>query len=184
MSFESGKFESGVSKTMSSLDKLKKSLNFGGGKGLEGLSSAASSVNLSPLSQGIEGLKGKFSAFRLVAIGAMANVASQAVSAGLKFVKSFTLDPIKAGFDTYETQVNATKTIMANTGLTGKAGLDKVSGALGNLNTYANKTVYNFGEMAHNIGTFTAAGVNLPTAVSSIKGIANLAALSGSSSQQ
>ena len=36
----------------------------------------------------------------------------------------------------------------------------------------------------YNIGTFTAAGVNLQTSVDSIKGIANLAAVSGSTSQQ
>jgi tape measure domain-containing protein len=38
--------------------------------------------------------------------------------------------------------------------------------------------------MAKNIGTFTAAGVQLEPAVASIKGIANLAALSGSSAEQ
>src|SRR5690606_17592539 len=38
--------------------------------------------------------------------------------------------------------------------------------------------------MARNIGTFTAAGVKLPVAVSAIKGISNLAAFSGSNSQQ
>ena len=38
--------------------------------------------------------------------------------------------------------------------------------------------------MTRNIGTFTAAGVKLDTSVSSIKGIANLAAVSGSTSQQ
>ena len=38
--------------------------------------------------------------------------------------------------------------------------------------------------MARNIGTFTAAGVDLKTATMSIKGIANLAALSGSNAEQ
>lgn len=45
-------------------------------------------------------------------------------------------------------------------------------------------TIYNFTEMTRNIGTFTAAGVDLDTSVSAIKGIANLAAVSGSNSQQ
>lgn len=45
-------------------------------------------------------------------------------------------------------------------------------------------TIYNFTEMTRNIGTFTAAGVKLDTSVSAIKGIANLAAVSGSTSQQ
>ena len=52
------------------------------------------------------------------------------------------------------------------------------------LNEYSDQTIYNFGEMARNIGTFTAAGVDLNTSVSSIKGIANIAAMSGSSSEQ
>ena len=38
--------------------------------------------------------------------------------------------------------------------------------------------------MAKNIGTFTAAGVDLKTATGAIKGIANLAALSGSTADQ
>lgn len=38
--------------------------------------------------------------------------------------------------------------------------------------------------MTRNIGTFTAAGVKLDDSVSAIKGIANLAAVSGSNSQQ
>ena len=45
-------------------------------------------------------------------------------------------------------------------------------------------TIYNFTEMTRNIGTFTAAGVKLDTSVQAIKGIANLAAISGSTSQQ
>ena len=62
--------------------------------------------------------------------------------------------------------------------------LEDVTKALGELNEYADKTIYNFADMTKNIGTFTAAGVDLDTSVDAIKGIANLAALSGSSSQQ
>ena len=39
-------------------------------------------------------------------------------------------------------------------------------------------------QMTRNIGTFTAAGVDLNTSVTAIQGIANLAAVSGSTSQQ
>jgi len=62
--------------------------------------------------------------------------------------------------------------------------LKDVNSALDQLNTYSDKTIYNFGQMAKNIGTFTAAGVDLDTSVQSIKGISNLAAISGSSSEQ
>lgn len=62
--------------------------------------------------------------------------------------------------------------------------LEDVNKALDELNRYADKTIYNFTEMARNIGTFTAAGIDLETSVSAIKGIANLAAVSGSNAQQ
>ena len=62
--------------------------------------------------------------------------------------------------------------------------LQEVNGALNTLNTYADKTIYNFTQMTRNIGTFTAAGVDLNTSVNAIQGIANLAAVSGSTSQQ
>lgn len=98
-------------------------------------------------------------------------------------MSALTIDPIKTGFQEYETQIGAVQTILANTQHEG-TNLQQVNRALDELNTYADKTIYNFTEMTRNIGTFTAAGVNLRTSVDSIKGIANLAAISGSTSQQ
>lgn len=72
---------------------------------------------------------------------------------------------------------------MANTRTKGTT-LDEVNAALEKLNLYADKTIYNFPQMAKNIGTFTAAGVALEPAVAAIKGIANLAAVSGSNADQ
>lgn len=148
------------------------------------IDSAASRVNLRGLNDALGGIGHKFSIIQGAASVALGNIASRAIMTGTQVAKSLTLDPIMAGFHNYETQINAVQTILANTGLTGKKGLDQVNSALANLNKYANLTVYNFSEMARNIGTFTAAGVKLDVAVGSIKGIANLAAMSGSTSQQ
>jgi tape measure domain-containing protein len=145
---------------------------------------SASRVSFSGLTSSLGNVTAKFSTLQAAASVALGNIAAKAVSVGTNVVKSLTLSPVMAGFHNYETQINAVQTIMANTGLTGKKGLGTVQKSLDELNTYANKTVYNFSEMAKNIGTFTAAGVKLKPAVASIKGIANLAALSGSNSQQ
>ncbi|HEY7418754.1 MAG TPA: tape measure protein, partial [Ktedonobacteraceae bacterium] len=153
-------------------------------KGLDQISESAGKVDLNPIAKALDYIKGKFSSLGVIAISVLNNITNKVVDAGLKFAKSLTIDPIVAGFHNYETQINAVQTILANTGLTGKKGLDQVNAALSELNTYANKTVYNFSEMAKNIGTFTAAGVDLKTSTASIKGIANLAALSGSTSEQ
>ena len=94
-----------------------------------------------------------------------------------------TIQPVVSGFQEYETQINAIQTILANTQSKGST-LEDVNAALDELNKYADQTIYNFTEMTRNIGTFTAAGVDLDKSVTSIKGIANWAAVSGSNAQQ
>ena len=98
-------------------------------------------------------------------------------------VKSLTIDPVMTGFNEYETKMRSITTILTNTESKGTT-LDDVNRALDELNTYADQTIYNFAEMTRNIGTFTAAGVDLDTSVEAIKGISNLAAGSGSSPAQ
>src|SRR3954454_702815 len=94
-SFESSKFESGVSKTLSALDKLKSALTFNNaGKGLEQVSAAAGKIDLSHISNSLDSVKDRLSAFRFTAIAVFAQVASRAISAGAQFAKSFTLGPL------------------------------------------------------------------------------------------
>ena len=184
MRFDNKQFESNVSTTMSTLEKLKKSLNLSGAsKGLEDVNTAARKVDMSGLGKGVEVVQAKFSALQVMAVTALANITNSAVNAGKRMVSALTIDPIKTGFQEYETQINAVQTILANTSHNGTT-IDQVNEALETLNKYADKTIYNFTEMTRNIGTFTAAGVDLQTSVDSIQGIANLAALSGSTSQQ
>lgn len=184
MRFDNKQFEQNVSSTMSTLEKLKQKLNFSGAaKGFEGLNSAAKNVNMAGLGASVEQVSAKFSALQVMGVTALANITNSAVNAGKRIVSALTIDPIKTGFQEYETQINAVQTILANTSHAG-TDINDVNNALEELNKYADQTIYNFTEMTRNIGTFTAAGVDLDTSVSSIKGIANLAAVSGSTSQQ
>ena len=184
MRFDNKQFESNVQTSLSTLDKLKQSLRLTeASKGLENVSNAAKKFDLSALGNGVETVKAKFSALEVMAVTTLANITNSAVNAGKSLVSAFTIDPIKTGLQEYETQINAVQTILANTQSKGTT-LDQVNEALDELNHYADMTIYNFTEMTRNIGTFTAAGVDLDTSVSAIKGIANLAAVSGSTSQQ
>lgn len=186
MRFDNKQFEQNIQTSLSSLDKLKKSLNLeGAAKGLETVNDAANkcSGNMSPLNNAVETVRVRFSALEVMAITALQNITNSALAAGKNLVSAFTIDPIKTGFEEYETQINAVQTILANTSSKGTT-LDQVNNALDELNHYADMTIYNFTEMTRNIGTFTAAGVDLDTSVAAIKGIANLAAVSGSNSQQ
>lgn len=186
MRFDNKQFEQNIQTSLSSLDKLKKSLNLeGAAKGLETVNDAANkcSGNMSPLSNAVETVRVRFSALEVMAITALQNITNSALAAGKNLVSAFTIDPIKTGFEEYETQINAVQTILANTSSKGTT-LDQVNNALDELNHYADMTIYNFTEMTRNIGMFTAAGVDLDTSVAAIKGIANLAAVSGSNAQQ
>lgn len=184
MQFDNKQFERNVSTTMSTLDKLKQKLKLdGAAKGFDNVQSSANKVNFSVLSNAVESVGVKFNAMYSIADQVFRNLTNSAMQAGKQIISAFTIDPIKTGFQEYETQINAVQTILANTQSKGST-LSDVNAALDELNKYADQTIYNFTEMTRNIGTFTAAGVDLDKSVTSIKGIANLAAVSGSTSQQ
>lgn len=184
MEFDNAAFERKLQQTLSSLSQLEKSLKLTGAhKGLTEVATAAKNVNLNPLNQAASTVSAGFLAMSTIAVTALATITHAALTAGASLVKSLSLTPVLDGFQEYETNIGSIQTILANTKADG-TNLRDVNDALDQLNTYSDKTIYNFGQMAKNIGTFTAAGVDLQTSVDSIKGISNLAAISGSSAEQ
>ena len=184
MRFDNKNFESNVKTSMSTLERLKNALKFkGGSNGLDNIGKSVKKVDMSGLSNGIETVNAKFSALQVVGMTALSNITSAAMHAGSNIIKSLAIDPVMSGFREYELQMNSIQTILANTKSKGTTMAD-VTAALDELNKYADLTIYNFSEMTKNIGTFTAAGVDLNTAVGAIKGIANLGAMSSSTSAQ
>ncbi len=165
------------------IDGIKRRLHFPeAAEGFGEIERASGQVKFTGLHEAIQSASKGFSVIQGAAAVALGNVASQAAGAGRK-VASGLFGPIKGGLEEYQTNLNSVQTILANTQASG-ATLKDVNRALLDLNHYSDKTIYNFSQMAKNIGTFTAAGVDLDTATSSIKGIANLAAVSGSSAEQ
>lgn len=186
MKFENGEFEKNVKQSLSTIEKLDKSLDFKNEhKGLENLIRAArtTSSTLGSIGTAADTVRARFSAMQIIGVTALANITNSAVNAGKRISSALTIKPIYTGFQEYETKMKSIQTIMANTASKGTTMTD-VTKALDELNRYADLTIYNFTEMTRNVGTFTAAGVELDTAVSAIQGIANLAATSGSTSQQ
>ena len=205
-------FQSAIDNVVKSLDGLKKSLQFKDtAKGFSDLDRAASSVKFDGLAKNAASVKTtvadiaseaqktfssmstsgvasvgaisqSFSAMQAVAFGAFASIGSQVTNLAKNITSMFT-QGVTTGLSEYELQMNSIQTILTNTASKGTS-LEQVNAALAQLNEYADQTIYNFSQMTQNIGTFTAAGVDLNTAVASIKGIANLAAASGSSASQ
>ena len=187
MQFDNQGFEKGVHTTMKSLQNLNESLKMK--NATNGLTEVQSGINkltslgMDALSQGVDGVTTKFNAMGIIAATALMNITNSAINIGKKVSHALTIEPITTGFSEYETKMNAIQTILTNTASKGTT-MEDVTAVLDELNTYADKTIYNFAEMTKNIGTFTAAGVDLQTSATAIKGIANLAAGSGSSAQQ
>lgn len=155
-------------------------------KSIDGLNAKASGINLNPLtgafSRAADSVKGSLNAMDVAMGIVMGNMMQKAISFGAKFFKG----PID-GLNEYNEKLGSVQTIMTNTEWEipdQSKRMRMTSKTLEDLNEYADKTIYSFKDMTKNIGTFTAAGVGLEDSAVAIKGISNLAAASGSNTQQ
>lgn len=211
LELDDSKFTSRVDGVLRNVDRLKSGMNFKQSTdGLEGVGKAAqdASNRMGSIADGVKNVNTSivhnsttaaaatsnvgaaakisstnFSMLAGAASVAMGNIASKALMAGGSVLSSFTFGPIIDGFREYENQLNAVQTIQANTFSKGET-TATINAALDELNQYADRTIYSFTEMTRNIGMFTSAGVGLKDSVAAIKGLSNVAAMSGSSSEQ
>ncbi len=181
MQFDNRQFEQNVGQSISTLDKLKAALNLQGvEKGLDDVGVSAKRLDLSPIGRAAEAVSMKFSALQVAAFTALQRISNAAITAGSRFARALTIEPVSTGFNEYELKMNSIQTIMASTGET----IDVVNQKLDELNTYSDRTIYSFSDMTTNIGKFTNAGVKLDDAVMAIQGISNEAAVSGANAAE
>lgn len=171
-------------KMRDSLGKAMSSVNFSSAtKELANIKQAANSIDMTGLARSVEGISSRFSNLGIVATTALVNIANKATNAGLALANSLTSAPVMDGFREYELKMGSIQTMLANTEWEGTT-LNDVKKTLGELNNYADKTIYDFGQMTQSIGKWTAAGVGLKDSTIAIKGMGNLAAISGASVDQ
>ena len=211
LELDDSKFSSKVEGVLKNVTRLKEGMNFktattgldginpaaqNAAKGMNGLATSVKNINttINGASSGATastaniGAVAKQTSTNFTMLGgaasvALGNIAAKAITAGGSMLSSFAFGPILDGFREYENQLNAVQTIQANTFSKGET-VATINAALDELNQYADKTIYSFSEMTKNIGMFTSAGVGLKESVSSIKGLSNVAAMSGASSAQ
>lgn len=211
LELDDSKFTSRVDGVLRNVDRLKSGMNFKQSTdGLDNVGKAAqdASKQMGGIADGVKNINtsivnnstnaasatanvgaaakissSNFSMLAGAASVAMGNIASKALMAGGSILSSFTFGPILDGFKEYENQLNAVQTIQANTFSKGET-TATINAALDELNQYADRTIYSFTEMTRNIGMFTSAGIGLKDSVAAIKGLSNVAAMSGSSSEQ
>src|SRR5690606_16518342 len=190
MKMDNSDFVKKASQTTSLFGKLTDALNKVPGvnigkvaKGFGDINREVDRVRLNPLSSAIQTVSSRFTALDVMATTALVNITNRAVNAGLALQRSLTTDQVRDGFREYETKIGSIGTILANTEWAGTT-LEEVKTALNELNDYADMTIYNFGQMTASIGRFTTAGIGLEDSTIAIKGMGNLAAISGSTSAQ
>lgn len=190
MKLDNEQFKARAAETTSIFGKLKQALsNVGNNKlgkvtnDLAGIQRSANGINLSSLASSVDSIASRFSTLGVVATTALANITNRAVNAGLQLQRSLSTQPIMDGFREYEMKMGSIQTILSNTEWMG-TNLDDVKKSLGELNDYADQTIYNFAQMTQNIGRFTAAGASLDDATIAIKGMGNLAATAGANTEQ
>lgn len=183
MQFDAKEFQKGVQASLKELEDFKKSFNFNNANQSLAELDKSAQIDFHVMAEGIASINSKMSLMGVTAAAIIANIATSVLDAGKKLADTLILEPLRGGLGEYETQMGAIQTILANTAKYGTT-LDDVNAALNELNNYADLTIYNFTQMVDSIGKFTTAGVDLDTSTSAIKGIANVAALSGSNAEQ
>ena len=193
MELQSSAFEAGATRCIDILNDLQDSLQLkGASTGIDEVQKAVDGFDMDSVENAVDEASGKFASFKSFVSETFWSLVADAKNFGAELLQSLTLKPVMDGFSEYQTQMGSVQTILANSRDKLKASgfgteaeqVAEINKHLDELNEYADKTIYNFSEMTRNIGTFTAAGVDLDLATRSIKGIANLAAASGSTSQQ
>lgn len=179
MEFDNKRFESNVKTTMSTLDKLKQKLSFGKEtKELEELQNAGNNFNMAHMASTIDKIGDKFSMLGVLGMTAMNKIASAAVDAGTRILKSLSVDQISAGFDKYTEETNSVQAIYSAVKPKGKT-LSQVYDSLEKLAKYTDETSYNYTVMTGTLANFIGKGLDMQRSETMLEGIANAAASAG-----
>lgn len=175
MRFDNAQFERGVNTTIMSLADLNKGLKLEGAtKGLLGVSAAAKSFSLEGLMNGIENVTSKFSIFGAIGFSVIQDLTKRFISLSATMLSAITGPLIEGGKRralTIEQAKFQFKGLGMDIDATMKSALDAVKGTSFGLDEAA-KAAAMFGASGMR------AGIEMTTA---LKGIAGVAAMSGSS---
>ena len=177
MRFDNSNFEKNVESSIKSLNNLNSSINSMSSSNMSGLKSIRDSIkgfDMSPISNSLDTITSKFSVWSIAGISAIKKISDQAVDAGEKLLKAFTVDNLAAGWDKFGEKTKSVGTLVSQ-----GFNLEEVEEQVGRLNWFTDETSYNLTDMIDNIGKFTASGLGLKDSADAMQGIALWAAVSG-----
>ena len=116
MEFDNKRFESNVSTSISTLDKLKSALKLdGAAKSFNDLERQAGRMDFSGMASAVETISSRFSVLGMIGVTALQNIVNKAVDAGERLVKAMTFDQLSEGWNKYAEKTTSVQTIMAAT---------------------------------------------------------------------
>ena len=176
MKFDNKQFETNVRASMSTLEKLKDSLNMrGAAKSFEELDKASKKVDMSGLGSAVESVRLQFSTLQVVAITTLQNITNSAISAGERLVRALSIDQVSAGWDKLIKKTSSVQTLVNSTGKT----VDEINSYLEKLMWYSDETSYGFTDMTSALATMVSSGGDINKLIPMIEGVANATAFAG-----
>lgn len=181
LQFDNAEFEKNIKHSMSSLDKLEKSLKFkDADEGFKKVNDAAAKTDFNPLIKAQVTVTEGFSAMERVAINVLSSIAIRAEQAGERLVRSLTVDQVSTGWNKYNEKIASVQTLANSTGKS----LDEINDALDKLMWFSDETSYGFNDMTKSLAQLTSSGGKVENLMPMIMGIANATAFAGKSTQE
>ena len=174
MKFDNADFERNVAQSMSTLDKLKQALNFDSAKGLENVTKASKSFDMSGVGSAVETVQAKFSALQVIGVTALAELTKAAMNFGANVVRKV-VDPIASGGMNRAMNIEQAKFQLAGLGVAWSDIEDDI-------NYGVKDTAYGLDSAAKAASQLTASGVELGDEMkSALRGISGVAAMTNAS---
>lgn len=183
LTLDSKDLNEGAQKSIDSIEKLKKALEFEGAiESFDKIEKEIKRADFNPLTKGIEAVSKSWTALDTIVDATLRNMTNRMIDTGERMIKSLTTDQITAGWDQYAERTGAVQTIMAATAAQfndTSVQMEKVNDQLDKLTWFTDETSHKFNDMVSGIGKFTANNVGLETSVKAMEGIATWASISG-----
>lgn len=171
LTYDGSKFDSGIEKSESKLEKFKKALNFKGKD--DDLSRMKKSVD--KVADSTSKLSKSFDLVNTSIRRVVEKITDDLYSAIKNTTKALSMDQIFGGWSKYEEMAMSISTIMNATG----DSLSAVTKRMNKLLWFTDETSYNLSDMSSNIGKFTSAGAGIDDATEAMMGIALWASTAG-----
>lgn len=171
LTYDGSKFDSGIEKSESKLEKFKKALNFKGKD--DDLSSMKKSVD--KVADSTSKLSKNFDLVNAAVRRVVEKITDDLYGAIKNTTKALSIDQVSGGWSKYEEMAMSISTIMNATG----DSLSAVTKRMNKLLWFTDETSYDLSDMTGNIGKFTSAGADIDDATEAMMGIALWASTAG-----